>query len=245
MPLFIISILIQVAFVIHVIRTGRDTMWIWIVVMLPVAGSLAYLFLEVLPELMGSRRARDARRKARKILAPDADVRAAQDNYARTRSIENSFRLADELMEEGQHHEAIGLYRQSLQGEHRYDPHILQGLASALFRVGEYAEVISTLDELAEHNPDHRNAQAHLLYARARQYCGDTAAALQEYAALLEYYPGPDAGLYYARLLREQGRGDEARSVLEGLHERARLSGRHYQSVHKDILREVDRELAR
>ena len=49
MPLFILSILIQVALVIHIVKTGRSTTWIWIVVMLPVAGSIAYFVLEGLP----------------------------------------------------------------------------------------------------------------------------------------------------------------------------------------------------
>ncbi len=245
MPLLIISVLIQVAFVIHVVRTGRDTRWIWIVLMLPVAGSLAYLVMEVLPDLFGSRRGRSARRKVKKILDPNAEVRTAAENYARTQSVENSFRLADELMAEGKHREAVSLYEQSLQGVHRYDPHILQRLASAQFELGRYQEARGTLDELAEHNPDHRDAESHLLYARATEKLGDVAGALHEYEALTGYYPGPDAGFHYAVLLRAEGRGDEARTVLEGVREHARLSGRHYQSVHADMLREVERELSR
>ncbi len=245
MPLFIVSVLIQVAFVIHVVRTGRDTKWIWIVLVLPVAGSLAYLFLEVLPDLSGSRRGRRARRQVKKFLDPNADVRAAAENYARTQSVENSFRLADELMAEGKLREAVSLYEQSLQGVHRYDPHILQRLASAQFALGRYREARGTLDELAEHNPDHRDAESHLLYARATEKLGDVSAALHEYEALVGYYPGPDAGFHYAMLLGAEGRGEEARSVLEGVREHARLSGRHYQSVHQDVLREVERELIR
>ena len=37
MPLFILSILLQIALVVHIVRTGRNTTWIWIVVMLPLA----------------------------------------------------------------------------------------------------------------------------------------------------------------------------------------------------------------
>ncbi|PCK07520.1 MAG: hypothetical protein COA42_13985 [Alteromonadaceae bacterium] len=32
MPLFILSLLFQVGFVIHIIKTGRSTTWIWIVI---------------------------------------------------------------------------------------------------------------------------------------------------------------------------------------------------------------------
>ncbi len=57
MPILILSAILQVALVVHIIKTGRSTTWIWIVVMLPLAGSIAYLLLEVLPDLMAGRQA--------------------------------------------------------------------------------------------------------------------------------------------------------------------------------------------
>jgi len=46
---------------------------------------------------------------------------------------------------------------------------------------------------------------------------GRTAEALAEYAALSEYYPGAEARVRYALLLRQQGREDDARRILEKL----------------------------
>jgi hypothetical protein len=49
MLFYILPILIQVGLVVHVIKTGRNTIWIWVLVLLPGVGSLAYLVVEVLP----------------------------------------------------------------------------------------------------------------------------------------------------------------------------------------------------
>ena len=54
------TIALQVALVIHIIRTGRNQLWLWAVILLPVAGSIAYFIVEVLPGLMGSRTVRTA-----------------------------------------------------------------------------------------------------------------------------------------------------------------------------------------
>ncbi|OIO72489.1 MAG: hypothetical protein CO186_03685 [Zetaproteobacteria bacterium CG_4_9_14_3_um_filter_49_83] len=51
MPLIVLSVLLQVAFIVHIAKTGRSTYWIWIVLMLPLAGSIAYFIVELLPEL--------------------------------------------------------------------------------------------------------------------------------------------------------------------------------------------------
>ncbi len=57
MPFFIISLVIQAAFIVHVIKTGRNTMWIWILIIpyLAIPGMIAYLLVTLIPALRLSR----------------------------------------------------------------------------------------------------------------------------------------------------------------------------------------------
>src|SRR5208283_2170474 len=48
---FILSLLIQAGLIVHVIKTGRNTLWIWAIALLPAAGSAAYVVVELLPGL--------------------------------------------------------------------------------------------------------------------------------------------------------------------------------------------------
>ena len=57
---FLISIVIQVLLIIHCIRTGRNSLWIWAIALLPLAGPIAYVLIELLPSLFGSRGTRRA-----------------------------------------------------------------------------------------------------------------------------------------------------------------------------------------
>ena len=51
MTYLIISIAIQVALIIHCVRTGRNMLWIWAIALLPLVGTIAYVLVEIVPAL--------------------------------------------------------------------------------------------------------------------------------------------------------------------------------------------------
>src|SRR3981189_1972672 len=70
-PLYLIPILsiaIQAGLIVHVIKTGRNTLWIWAIALLPAIGPIAYLVAEILPELFGGRTARRAKSGVQRII---------------------------------------------------------------------------------------------------------------------------------------------------------------------------------
>ncbi|MDG9666338.1 PLDc N-terminal domain-containing protein [Hahella sp. CR1] len=242
MPIFAISIIFQVALVMHIVKTGRSTTWIWIVVMLPFAGSVAYFLVEMLPELAGSRTGRNAQRKMQSIVNPDKAVKQAAFNYSVTDSVETSMRLAEEWLEKGMFGEAKAMYEKSLKGIHQTDPHIMYGLAKAEFGLNNYGAVRSVMDDLIRHNPDFKNAEAHLLYARALMELNETAAAKHEFEALEAYFPGPEASYWFGMFLKAQGRERESQEQFKKILEKAKVSGRHYHSYHKKWLKLAKQE---
>lgn len=68
MPYLSVSLLIQIALVVHAVRTGRDRMWIWILIFAPVVGSIAYLIVELIPEMLGARTVRALQKGAKRAL---------------------------------------------------------------------------------------------------------------------------------------------------------------------------------
>jgi len=243
MPLFILSILIQVALVIHIVKTGRSTTWIWIVVMLPVAGSIAYFVLEVLPGLTQSRAGRSAGKKVRSVLNPNRDINQAANNYAISDTVQNSLRLAEECYSKGMFEDARALFEKCLKGLHADDPDIMLGIAKSDFELGQYAQTRTMLDKLIELNPDFKNQDAHLLYARTLEKLNNVSQALHEYETLHEYYSGPDASYYYGCFLESQNQADSAKTVFEGILQHAKNAGKHYNAMHKDRLRQVKNKL--
>ena len=197
MPLFILSVIVQIGLILHVVRTGRPMYWIFIILMAPGIGSLAYAIVELLPELSSSGKGRRAMRGIRKTLDPGGDLRQRQLEHKLSGSVDAARHLAAELLENGQFDEAIEHYEKSLSGLYEYDPDLLLGLATARFQNEEFDKARETLDLLIERNPDFKSQDGHLLYARSVAECGDEEKALDEYKAVTAYYAGAEARLQY------------------------------------------------
>jgi hypothetical protein len=243
MPLLILSILLQVLLIVHVIRTGRNSLWIWALALLPWAGPIAYVLVEILPSLFQTRAARDAARAMRKTLDPDRDLRRYSNEVRLSGNVDSRRKLAEELVAKRDFEGAIETYRQALTGLYEHDPQLMLGLARAQFGKGEYATARATLDELIARNPDFKSADGHLLYARALEGEGNTARALDELRALSEYYPGAEAKVRYGMLLKKSGDQEAAHRVLSEVLESAQLAPAHYRRVQKEWLELAKREL--
>jgi hypothetical protein len=245
MLFLILSIIIQAAFIIHVIKTGRNQLWIWVLIIpgLALAGILAYVAVEIVPQLFRSRAAQRAARSFKKALDPGADLRRYENELRLGGNVASRQRYAEELLRHERYDEAIGQYREALTGLYEHDPNLMLGLAQAQFGKGDPSSARTTLDELIRLNPDFRSPSGHLLYARALAAEGNVQKALEEYQVLASSYPGAEAAVRYAQLLRAQGRLEEARKVARELLEQARIAPGHYRRAQRPWLEAAQRLL--
>jgi hypothetical protein len=63
--------------VVHAVRTGRVFPWIYVIVFLPMIGSLIYFFMEIVPGIMRSRGAHRLQAAAARTIDLDKDYRRA------------------------------------------------------------------------------------------------------------------------------------------------------------------------
>jgi len=236
MIFFVLSLVIQALLIIHVIKTGRNTIWIWVLALLSYAGVIAYVAAELIPELLRSRTAQRAGRNMKKVLDPGADLRRYENEARIGGNVASLQRYAEELTRQGRYDEAIAQYRKALTGLYEHDPNIMLGIAQAQFGKGDPSAARQTLDDLIRLNPDFRSPQGHLLYARALEGEGNVAKALDEYKVLATSYPGAEAGARYAQLLKSQGKPDDARKVAQEMLEASRIAPAHYRRAQKEWL---------
>jgi hypothetical protein len=241
--IFILTLALQAALIVHVIKTGRNTLWIWAIALLPAAGSLAYVVVEMLPGIFRSRTARRTKEGIGRIIDPNRDLRQAAAAVEVSGNLEARRRFAEQLHERGQHAEAIAAYQDGLRGIFEHDPTLLLGMAQAQFAARDFAGSRATLERLIQHNPEFRSAEGHLLYARSLEAMDALDAAEHEYAAVAPGYPGAEARLRYALLLKRRGKLDEARRILKDLVDGAKLAPAHYRKAQSEWLDRARREL--
>lgn len=221
--------LLSLGLIVHCIKTGRNWIWVWVMLFLPFAGALAYVAVEIVPDLFRSHGARRTARGLKKAMDPFADLRRYANEAELIGNVGSRQRYAEELARHGRHAEAVAQYRQTLTGLYEHDPNLMLGLARAQFDNGEPAAARATLEDLVRANPDFQSPERGLLYARSLEAEGNFDKALQEYGALAHAYPGAEAAVRYAQLLDRQGQRDEARKVARELIDQARVAPQHYR----------------
>ena len=241
-PAFIVVLVVQVLLIVHCIRTGRNSLWIWVLALLSLPGAIAYIAVEVIPDLWRSRATRSALRGVRRALDPEQQLRAHAAAAQRTGDVASRQRYAEELLRQGQGARAAEVYTQALSGLYAHDPNLMLGLAQAQYASGRAAEARATLDELIAHNPEFKSPEGHLLYARALEGEGKLDQALEEYAAVAAYYAGAEAPLRYAQLQLRLGQRTQARETLGALLEHARAAPPHYHRAQQQWLAAARRE---
>jgi hypothetical protein len=234
--LLIISIAVQVLLIIHCIKTGRNQIWIWVLALLSFPGAIAYVAVEVLPDLFRSRTAQRTARGVKRALDPHADLRRYESEARVTGNVASRQRYAEALTRAGRYDEAIKEHRANLNGLYEHDPDLMLGLARAQFGKGDAPAARATLDDLIRLNPEFRSPEGHLLYARALEGEGNKAKAIEEYRVVAPSFPGAEATARFVQLLVAEGARDEARRVARELLEQARIAPAHYRRAQKEWL---------
>jgi len=242
MPLYIVSIAITAIAAVHLLKTGRDMRWLFLIILLPYAGPLIYFLVEVLPSLQQNPSARRVLRRARDKVDPNRGVREGSLDYERSQNIGTASRLAEELTKAERFDEAIRVCQEARTGLFEDDPKILLSLANAQFGAKLHGDAIATLDYLRDKNPGFRSADGHLIYARALEGSGATERALEEYAALSRYYPGAEARVRQGLLYKKLGRTDSAVEILAGVLKDARLAPKHFRRSQREWIELAERE---
>ncbi|NVJ97042.1 MAG: tetratricopeptide repeat protein [Alphaproteobacteria bacterium] len=233
MPLFILSLLVQLYCAYHVVSTGRDKYWLFIIIIAPGIGSAVYIITQVLPDAGNSRTAGNLKKGAVKILDPQRELREAHQAFDMVESTENRLRLADALMTLEKWEEAEPHVQSALMGAHRHDPHILMRLARIKLELGQPTQTVQLLDLLQEKNKDFHSQEGHLLYSRGLAESGQIDAAIDSYLALVGYSTGEEARVRLGLLLQEANRLEESSQVFQEVVARMNRGTRHYRKTEK------------
>jgi hypothetical protein len=242
-PYYLPILLLQVACAVHVVRSGREYYWLWIVIAFSIVGCLVYLITQVLPGAGHSRAVRSARKTATRILDPEGERRKIEARLALADTLDNRIALARECVNRGDHANAAELFRSCLKGMYAHDPAIMLDLSRVLFAQDDYAGARQTLQDLAAHNPGYKSPEAQLLLARSLEGLNETEPALAQYTVLDNSYPGEEARARHAVLLKRLGRAEEARAVLATMQTRFRAAPSFYQRNERSWLDLARREL--
>jgi len=237
---------LQVACVVHLVRTGRPPLWLTAIIFLPLVGTIAYFIVEILPGMGTNRHVRTARANVVAKLDPEREVRAARDALDLADTAANRLRLADALAALGRDGEAVPLYREAI-ARTAGDPDVRTQtrLAVSLYETGESADALALLDAGTEPLGQSERDRRQLLRAKILEHLGRKEEALALYADVVTRLPGEEARCRYAALLLDRGWERKAITVLEEVEARMKRLDRQQRAAEADMYRWAGETLAR
>ncbi len=240
--LAVFGILIQVFFAVHVVRTGRDRYWLWIIIFFPGIGSLIYFIAEYIPDLQRNYKVQKFSSNVAHTLNPTKRLRYLEDQVELAPSVKNKKLLAEEYVNLGMFDKAISLFRDCMEGMYENDISMIEGLCCAYYFKRDLSNAKKYLRKLMDLRPEKKGDEFELLYAKTLEESGDTDESLKSYSQIVRSFSGEEARCRYALLLKQVGRVEEADDLFGTIVKNARLSPKFYVKAQKQWINIAKKE---
>jgi len=234
-------VVIALFFAIHVIRTGREMYWLFVLFSFPLLGSVVYFVAVFLPQSRIERDVVKGIRNLGKTIDPGRTLREARQAFDLTPTAHNQMLLARALFEAGKVAESIEQFDACLRGPFAKDPEFRLGAATAKVAHGQAQEAIALLLALHADTPDFRAEQAGILLAKAYVADARPDEAAAEFESVIARFDSVEARCEYVVWAAQSGRRQGAVRELAALDGcRKHMTG-HTRSLYRDLFKAVDR----
>jgi len=242
--LWLLPIALQVLLIIHVIRTGRERYWIFILIFIPIAGTLAYFFVEILPSLLSNPNTAHLKTRIGDSINPGRKITELEQQLEVVDTMENRKRLADAYIQAGSYEQAIAMYESCLVGIYEDDTYVLSSLAEAYYRNKDYPKANTVLEKLKNQGELSRQYNAWFIYVKVLEATGSVEEAQLEYQALESTYPRLEVLFNHGKFLQSRSKDIEARSKFEEVVKIGRQLPKHTLNLERKWLTLAQKELA-
>ncbi|MGH1365610.1 MAG: tetratricopeptide repeat protein [Calditrichia bacterium] len=198
--LFVLPIILQVLCIVHVVRNGRGNFWILIIIFLPLAGSIAYIIIEIAIPYFSNPRVKQYSKSILKSKNPEKELKRLLEEYQHSNTLDNKIALAEGYVACGDYEKAISLYDESLSGIYKDDPDIKYKLAAAYYESKDYDAAKVILEKLV--NSENKNSVVWLSYIHTLEKLGEQERALEEFKKYIKSFSNLEALCRYGYFLQ-------------------------------------------
>jgi hypothetical protein len=221
----------------HCIRRGTQNKWVWIIVFLPLVGSLAYIFTEVIQK----RHTSSLGDTIGSVVNPGGRIKKLEQNFKFSDTYANRVALADAYLDAKMYDKAIELYESVISGIFDNSEETLKKLIEAYYKTGRIEDVVRVAARLTN-TLNFTKSTANFYYARALEQTGHPNEAEAEYKKMNHRFINYQQRYYYAMFLVNQNRSAEAMPVLETIHNEAEHLSNREKGVSSEWINRAQQE---
>lgn len=204
---FSYGFILQVIAVVHFMRRRPDNYWIWIIFLGGAIGALAYIIVEMLPDLglaADSMKGFSRRKRIRRLEVMVLDNPSA-GNYEDLGAL---------LLEEKRYAKARECFDHALASRTDHvDPFYRRGLAA--FHMNDFAAALPDFERVVKSEPKYDYSRAMTFYARSLAETGRTDEAAAAFDQLIRTTSATESLCSAAEFLAKQNRRAEAKELTD------------------------------
>lgn len=243
LKIFMLPMIVQALFIIHVIKTGRNTSWIYLLIFLPFAGGIAYLVVEFIPSMFSSRRVDRAFESITDMARPGGRIGRMEDLALHSPTFKNVSALGDAYLDLGRYSDAARIYRSCLKPPFENNDIYLYKLAFAYYKTVELEKADEIMEKISTIGLGRLKAQEMLLRAKilegmerwdeAKQHYLDATLKTSDLSYRFEY------GLY----LKRTGDLQDSKVEFEKVSDIFQRLPRAYQKQYREMMYKLQIEV--
>lgn len=226
--LLIPQIILQVLCIWHVVRKGRDRMWIYIILFLPFFGAVAYLIAEILPALRSRSLLENANQQIGNIFIPSRRIQLLEEQIALADTYQNRMLLAEAYAAHQRYEEAIALFSKTLKGIYKDDPVALGKRACAYYASGNMTMAKADFETILQ-TKGGLDEKEQLVYAITLSHLEEGEAAEKAFQKAATLSTGLEAEYHYAIYLKKVGKTELAKETLQYMLIKAKSSPSYFR----------------
>ncbi len=206
---YFIVLILQGFCVFHCMRKGNSNQWLWLIIFLPIIGSLIYIFTVVFTKDQFN----SAATNVNTLVRPHGNPKQLERNLQFSDTFQNRMALANCYQSMGRNEEALELYEQNRNGLFANEPELITAMMRSHYAINNYKKIIDLATSVNKH-PDYLRSQAHLSYAKSLEHLERTQEAEIEYKQFNTRYGDFEGKYMYSCFLENQQRKEEAIQLL-------------------------------
>ncbi len=192
----------------HAIKNRREYYWFFVIMFLPIIGSIIYLFTQV----FNKKDLDVVQNEIVNVINPTKKVRDLQKQLSFADTFQNRVNLANAFLENADYDNAIQEYETALNGNYN-DVGVVKKLIEAFFQVSNYDKVIFYAEKI-ETKPDFKGSRSQFLYGLALEELGISEKAEENLKEIDRRYSNYEERYVLAEFLVGKGKIQEAKEIL-------------------------------
>ena len=194
----------------HVIKNRNEYYWYFVILFLPVIGSIIYLVTQV----FNKKDLDVVQKEIISVVNPTKKVNDLRKQVEFSDTFQNRVHLGDALYEMSDYKNGIGEYEIALNGNYNQDAGVVKKLLEGYYQTNQFDKVIFCAQQIKSRS-DFKRSRSQFLYGLALDNLGRSEEAEENLKPIDQRYSNYEERYILTQFLIRKGKITEAKEILE------------------------------